>query len=480
MERKPLGRGATTRERDLSGREGAMAHRERRILTRERSADDHELANAAREDTVRIREDALRTRAELDDARVERERLLSQLEHVNEQLKQANEHLVLATVRADEMADRARTGERAKDEFLAMLGHELRNPLSPILMAVDCMDLQDPTSCPDERAIVRRQARHMARLVDDLLDIARITGGKLDLQREQIELSHIVTRAIEMVSPLVEANNHQLTVRVHPADLIIDVDPTRLAQVAANLIANAAKYTPNGGEIVVSGFRRGANVVLSVKDNGIGISAEMLPRVFDMFSQEQQALDRAQGGLGLGLAIVSSLVSMHGGTVTAHSEGEGKGSEFVVELPAFVAPAATREDAHHQHRAVPTDLRPLRILIVDDNRDTADLTAQALSSLGHDVRVAYDPQSALATVSDFLPDAALLDIGLPAMDGYELARHLRARVGDVVHFVAVSGYGQTSDQQRSRDAGFAEHLVKPVSFASLQAALHNIERRQRK
>jgi signal transduction histidine kinase/ActR/RegA family two-component response regulator len=472
MERKPVGRGATTRER-------VLAHRERRILTRERSADDHELANSSREDTVRTREDALRMSAELDDARVERERLVAQLEHVNEQLKEANEHLLLTTVHADEMAERARASERAKDEFLAMLGHELRNPLSPILMAVDCMDLRDPTSCPDERAIVRRQARHMARLVDDLLDIARITGGKLDLQREHIELSAIVTRAIEMVSPLLEAKTHQLRVRVSPADLVIDVDPTRLAQVAANLIANAAKYTPNGGEIVVSGFRRGANVVLSVKDNGIGISAEMLPRVFDMFSQEQQALDRAQGGLGLGLAIVSSLVSMHGGTVTAHSEGEGKGSEFVVELPAFVAPAATPEDAD-QHPTVHADLRPLRILIVDDNRDTADLTAQALSSLGHDVRVAYDPQSALAAVTNFLPDAALLDIGLPAMDGYELARHLRAHVGDVVRFVAISGYGQTSDRQRSRDAGFAEHLVKPISFASLQAALQNVECRQRK
>ncbi len=462
MDKKLSGHAPATRQR-LAARERAVSSRETCVRARERTTGEHELAVAERELVVRLEEEAHRARSEAHEARTERERLV-------EQMQQANEQLVLATVRADELAERALSGEQAKDEFLAMLGHELRNPLAPILTAVDLMEMREPDACPRERAVIKRQVRHMVRLVEDLLDISKITGGKVDLHCEPLELSEVTGRAIEMVSPLLDAKAHELVVDVPTEGLVVDADPARLAQVVANLLTNAAKYTPEGGRIVVAGMRRGERIALCVQDNGIGISKEMLPHIFDMFAQERQALDRAQGGLGLGLAIVKSIVSLHHGTVTARSEGHARGSEFVVELPAF------REEnvparAEGEPMKVASSMPALRILVVDDNQDTADLTADVLSHLGHDVRVAYDGPSAIAAVADFVPDAALLDIGLPGMDGYELAQRLRARLGDAVRFVAMSGYGQRDDRQRSQEAGFSNHLVKPVNVESLQAAL---------
>ncbi len=362
----------------------------------------------------------------------------------------------------------ARASNRAKDEFLAVLGHELRNPLAPILTALDLMAMSDPTVFKRERDVIERQVKHLAHLVDDLLDISRLTGGKIELQCEPIELAEIVARAVEMVSPLFEKKAHHLSVDVPSHGLTIDGDAVRLAQVIGNLLINAAKYTPAHGSISVIGEARGASVSVRVRDTGIGISAEMLPHVFELFAQDRQAIDRSEGGLGLGLAIVRSLVAMHGGKATAHSEGVGRGSELTVELPR-----STREGTRAAPRrpvrqsADPADAR--KVLVVDDNREAAELIAVSLAALGHEVRTAFDGPSALGVVGSFVPDVALLDIGLPVMDGYELASRLRTLLSPRdIRFVALTGYGDAADHRRSQEAGFAMHLVKPVDVLAIQ------------
>ena len=447
-----------------ASRERALAQREASVRAREQTTGEHEILVADREIMVQLREDALRARAEAEDVRVERDGLV-------EQLKRANEQLVISGIRSDEMADHARAGERAKDEFLAMLSHELRNPLSPILTAVEVMEIKNPQICASERATIKRHVRHVVRLVDDLLDLTRITGGKVELECEQVELFDVVSRAVEMARSLLEEKSHELVVHVPPG-LVVDVDPARFAQVAMNLITNAAKYTPDHGRIVVSGRRYGGVIELDVTDNGIGISREMLPRVFEMFTQETQALDRARGGLGLGLAIVKTLVAQHGGSVFAFSAGRGQGSQFVVAMPTVAT--AVRTAVVPPVDSLGPDVVLLKILVVDDNEDIADLTGSALTIMGHDVRVAYDGPSALVAASTFTPDVAILDIGLPGMDGYDLAVRMRATLGDHVRLIAVSGYSHDEARQRSRDAGFSEHLVKPVGMASLRAALQAI------
>jgi signal transduction histidine kinase/CheY-like chemotaxis protein len=373
-----------------------------------------------------------------------------------------------------------RASSRAKDEFLAMLGHELRNPLAPILTALDLMAMRDPSASRREREVIGRQMNHLVHLVDDLLDVSRITSGKVELRREPIELADVVTRAVETASPLFERKSHELIVNVASHGLAVDGDATRLTQVVANLLTNAAKYTPARGTIAVTGERRGSSVVLGVRDSGIGISEDMLPRVFDLFVQERQAIDRAPGGLGLGLAIVKSLVAMHGGTSTARSEGVGRGSEFEIELPASTTHAQARGDEVRRSEPGPGDLIPRvaraaalrKILVVDDNRDAAGLMAELLTVRGYEVRVAFDGPSAVAIVEDFIPDVALLDIGLPVMDGYELATQLRTLlVPYEIRFIAITGYGQAVDRSRSRDAGFVAHLIKPVDIEVLQASL---------
>ncbi|HZL20011.1 MAG TPA: ATP-binding protein [Polyangia bacterium] len=369
------------------------------------------------------------------------------------EVARANEH---------ELRRAAEQGSRAKDEFLAMLGHELRNPLAPIVTALHLMRLRGDDRTLKERAVIERQVSHLTRLVDDLLDVSRITRGKIELKTKTIELSEAVARAIEMASPIVEQRQHRLTLNVPPHGLALRADPVRLAQVIANLLTNAAKYTEGKGTIAVGAAHEDGQVVLRVRDSGIGIAPAMLPRVFDLFAQEWQASDRSHGGLGLGLSIVRSLVNLHGGTVTAHSAGLGRGSEFVVRLPAApeeraavaptAGPAATR-----------TATTARKILVVEDNEDVAETLTELLEQLGHVVRVAHDGPAALQIPDTFIPDLALLDIGLPVMDGYELARRVRERreLRDVV-LVALSGYGQESDRERSRQAGFVAHLVKPV------------------
>jgi signal transduction histidine kinase/DNA-binding response OmpR family regulator len=361
---------------------------------------------------------------------------------------------------------KAEAANRAKDEFLAVLGHELRNPLAPILTALQIMALRNGGTCAKERAIIERQAQHLVRLVDDLLDVSRITRGKIELKISRIELADVVARALEMTSPVLEHRQHHLDVHVPSRGFAVDGDPARLAQVVSNLLTNAAKYTERGGRITVSAERHGDRIAIRVQDTGIGIAPEMLPRVFDMFVQEHQALDRSRGGLGLGLTIVRSLVAMHGGTVEVHSEGRNRGSEFVVALPA----AVVRPPARSSEAVAPDGVRHgtvagRRILVVDDNEDAADLLASALEVMGHTTRVAHDGPEALKAAAEFDPDLALLDIGLPVMDGYELARRLHDDPGlRRMPLVAVTGYGQPADRQRSEAAGFDAHLVKPVDI----------------
>ena len=367
-------------------------------------------------------------------------------------------------------AERAEQASRVKDEFLAMLGHELRNPLAPIFTALELMKLRPQPGAGRERTIIERQARHLARLVDDLLDVSRIAAGRVRLDLAPVELAEAVARGLELARPLVEQNQHALRAEV-PQGLLVKGDLTRLSQVVSNLLNNAAKYTPPGGNLAVRAAREGDWLVLRVTDDGLGLSPALLPRVFDLFSQGSQSLDRARGGLGLGLAIVRSLVQLHGGTVTAHSEGEGRGSEFVVRLPALEAAAGTALPGS----APPPDRRKAprgRVLVVDDNEDAASLLAEALSLAGFTAHVAHESAAALAAAETFRPDVALLDLGLPVVDGFELARRLRAHPGlGALKLVAVTGYGQASDRERTRQAGFDEHLIKPVGLEQLEGVV---------
>jgi CheY-like chemotaxis protein len=365
----------------------------------------------------------------------------------------------------------AESAGRAKDEFLAMLGHELRNPLAPILTALHLMKLQGPEGSERARKVIERQVEHLAHLIDDLLDVSRIARGKVALALEPIELAAVVAEGIEMAAPLLEQHAHMLMVEVPRQGLVVDGDSARLAQVVSNLLANAAKYTPPSGRISVRGLREGDEIVLKVTDTGIGIAPEVLPGVFDVFVQGRQAIDRAEGGLGLGLTIVRNLVERHGGTVSAQSGGLGQGSEFVVRLPRSAQPPLVDAGAGGEGALAGTH-SGMRILIVDDNIDGAATLTQALVEMGYHARLAHDASTALRVAAEFRPDIAFLDIGLPVMDGYELAAHLRALPGLAdMQLVALTGYGQDSDRARTRQAGFRHHLVKPVAMKELEAVM---------
>ena len=350
-----------------------------------------------------------------------------------------------------------------------MLGHELRNPLSPILTALHLIRLRGSDGISREVSVIERQAQHLVRLVDDLLDVSRVARGKLTLARESVELADVIAAAIETASPLIEEARHQLVTNVPKCGLRVDVDRVRMAQVFANLLNNAAKYTPPGGRIAISAGRIGAEVIVEVEDTGIGISAELLPRVFDLFVQERQTLARSQGGLGLGLTIASSLVGLHGGKVVAESAGLGQGSKLTVRLPALDAAAAVAVDGKGSQPEVKP--KELRVLVVDDNQDAAELLSEALQLLGYRTATAHDGPAALRVAAEFQPDTALLDIGLPVMDGYELAQRLRAQLGGELKLVAITGYGQDSDRARSQAAGCQDHFTKPVDLRKLAERL---------
>lgn len=369
-----------------------------------------------------------------------------------------------------EALEAAREAERRKDEFLAILGHELRNPLSPIVTALSLMDMDGSEQFARERAIIGRQVRHMLRLVDDLLDVSRITRGKLELARETVDARDVVRNALEMASPLLEQRCHRVTVELPRDPLFVDGDAVRLGQVVSNLLTNAAKYTDPGGNVCVSAARRENVIEIVVRDDGMGIEPELLPHLFDLFVQCRQRLDRARGGLGLGLTIVRRIVEMHGGKVALKSDGPGHGTEAVVTLPIASLRCTVPEKKARERMQETAVTAHARVLVVDDNRDAADAIATTLASLGYDTAVAYDGPGALEKAERFDPDVAVLDIGLPVMDGYELAHHLRDRYRRL-RLIALTGYGQERDRQRALDAGFAAHLVKPVELPTLLGAI---------
>jgi PAS domain S-box-containing protein len=369
-------------------------------------------------------------------------------------------------------AARLAEADRRKDEFLAMLAHELRNPLAPIRNALHL--LGEPNVGPDAlrtaREMMERQVQHMVRLVDDLLDVSRITRGKVQLRLEKVEVSSLIRRAAEAVRPHIESRRHVLEVSLPAEPVILSADPTRLDQILLNLLNNAAKFTDPGGRIALTVSREDGGVLISVRDTGIGIDRELLPRIFEPFMQGDQSLDRSQGGLGLGLTLARNLVEMHGGTLTAFSEGSGRGSELVVWLPIRREPVASPDQ-----EASPGEReggRPgRRVLVVDDNRDSAESIALLAEIWGHEVRTAHDGPSALEAAASSPPEVVLLDIGLPGMDGYEVARRFREQRGEGVVLIAMTGYGMEEDRRRSRDAGFDHHLVKPVDPEALRAFL---------
>lgn len=357
-----------------------------------------------------------------------------------------------------------------KDEFLAMLSHELRNPLSAILNALHVLRLDDTGNPIQQKAkrVIERQVGQLAHLVDDLLEVSRVITGGIQLHQERLEMRGIVDRATESVRALLDRRKHELSVTLSAEPIWLQGDPTRLEQVLVNLLNNSANYTDEGGHIFVTAQQDGNEVVLRVRDTGIGIAPDLLPRIFDLFTQADRTLDRSQGGLGIGLSLVKKLAELHGGTVTAHSAGLGQGSEFIVRIPALFPesePIAPIKRAQHHAQAS-------RVLVVDDNMDAADMLAVMLQMFGHDVQAVYSGQTALETAVESQPDFVLLDIGLPDIDGYEVARRLREqpRTKDV-RLIAVTGYGQDSDRQRSQEAGFDHHLVKPVEAQKLEDLL---------
>ena len=369
------------------------------------------------------------------------------------------------------LVDQLEAAHRVKDEFLAMLGHELRNPLSPIVTALELMKLRGDGTTSREQAVIRRQVDHLLRLVDDLLDVARITRGKIELKKTRVDIADVIARAVEMASDLFEQRQQHLEIDRGPAGLACDGDRTRLAQALANLLTNGSRYTPPGGHVWLSAQREGDAIVLTVKDDGVGIDAALLPRVFEIFVQGARTLDRAEGGLGIGLALVKNLVELHGGQVSAESAGPGLGSAFTLRLPAAatsrtvtLAPTATADALQPQGR---------RVMVVDDNVDAADSLAEALRMMGHEVSVFHGPLDVLEQGGNLdALDAAILDIGLPGMSGYELAERLRqAQPSAACLFVALTGYGQAEDRERSSAAGFHAHMVKPVDLEALDRLL---------
>jgi PAS domain S-box-containing protein len=374
-----------------------------------------------------------------------------------------------------------RDADRRKDQFLAVLSHELRNPLNPIRNAVAVLGA-GPSQERDvlwARGVIERQVGQLARLLDDLMDVSRITQNKLELRLQPIDIKEVVGVAVEASKPLLDAREHRLEVVVPPKPLYVQADPARLAQVLSNLINNAAKFTDKGGQIRVRASERAGQVIVSVKDNGMGISAQFLPRIFDMFTQGEYNPSRPRDGLGIGLGLARGLVAMHGGRLEAHSEGTGKGSEFIVTLPAAAQAVATAAAMAHRPISRQPEQAGLRILVADDVRDSAEGLSVLLRIGGNDVRIATDGAEALNLAADFQPEVAVLDIGMPKLSGYEVARQIRQQPwGENTVLIALTGWGQQDDIRRALDVGFNYHMVKPVNIPQLQELLEQLAARK--
>ncbi len=405
-----------------------------------------------------------------DDERTFLVSIASQCAHAVERLRLLESLSRLYAAEAEARRE-AEAASRAKDEFLALLGHELRNPLAPIVTALSLMKLRRGADHERERALIERQVHHLVRLVDDLLDVARITKGAVELVRAPVSLARAVSQAAEAAQPLLEDRGHRLSLDL-AEELVVDADIHRLVQVIANLLTNAAKYTPDAGHIALSVRGDSTYARITVRDNGVGMPADLLPHVFDMFVQGERTPDRAEGGLGLGLAVVKNLVERHGGRVAAVSEGPGKGSTFTVWWPlADGTKVATLDETLD----VEAPARSMRVLVVDDNVDAASTLGELLKVLGHEPLVAHDAPSAIELAREEAPELALVDLGLPILDGYELIVRLRNLPGlQRLPAIAVTGYGQASDRARSRAAGFDRHVVKPVGLEDLRTLLASL------
>ncbi len=409
--------------------------------------------------------------------REERTRELEQfnatLQRANEQLARANRSLQREVSERARAEDALKEADRRKDEFLAMLAHELRNPLAPILNAVQLMRMDlSGKQLSWSREVIERQLSYLTRLVDDLLDVSRITRGKISLAREPVEVATLIARALETVAPLIEERGHHLEVQAPAEPLLLYGDPLRLTQALGNVLGNAAKYTNRGGHIRLRVHHAGEAVEFRVCDDGVGIPAERLPLIFDLFTQLDSRSDYAQSGLGIGLALVRRLMEMHGGTVTAASEGSGRGSEFTIRLPLLPAEAAPARAADGAARPELAPVVGRRILVADDNPDALASLAEVLKLQGHEVFSAANGTVALECAERHRPDVALLDIGMPLLDGYEVARRIRAQPwGAQVTLLALTGWGQEPDRRRSQSAGFDQHLVKPLDLARLNELL---------
>ncbi len=425
----------------------------------------------------KTRESVLANRALLTEV-VERRLAQEQLRELNAELER---RVTARTAELGESELRLREADKRKDEFLAMLGHELRNPLAAIRHAVRIHSeaTDDAAARQWANEVMDRQSTQLARMVDDLLDVERINRGRIELRPETLELGAVLARAVEAVRPFMEEKKHALVVEAE-AGLFVCGDSVRLQQVFVNLLTNAAKYTDEEGRIQVATRRDDATAVISIADNGVGLTTEVLPRVFDLFAQVHTSLDRAQGGLGIGLTVVKSLIEMHGGSIAAQSDGAAKGSTFTVRLPLVAEPrsAGLPTLAGNQDPADPSEVPPeatapstIRVLVVDDHRDTGDSLVRLLLRRGYEVRIARDGREGLAMAREFLPEVLLLDLGLPDLDGYELCRTLRAEPAFAgARFIATSGYAQNSDVECSREAGFDLHFAKPVDLSTLIAA----------
>ena len=404
-------------------------------------------------------------------------RVNSEVVALNREMARKNAEVERLHAEVIHQSQRLADDDRRKNEFLAMLGHELRNPLAPLRNALAMLGPADPD--PETvrwaRDVMGRQVGQIVRLVEDLLDLSRIMQGKLELRMERVDLGAVVAAAVETARPVIDAKGHDLAVSLPAESVALDADPIRLGQAMVNLLNNAVKYSDPGGQIAVTARREGAEVVLVVRDSGVGIAPEMLPRIFDLFMQEDRSIDRSRGGLGVGLALVKNLVEMHGGSVQARSDGPGRGSEFVIRLPAPTPVASTAAEQGGGPKPIEATRLHRRILVVDDSEDAANSLAKLLSRVyRHEVRVAHDGPAALALATEFRPEVVLLDIGLPGMDGNEVARHLREQPEfERTLIVALTGWGQESDVERSKAAGFDHHMLKPVNFENLLELLAN-------